>query len=133
VLGAIALAQRPLTVPQIARRVGLTRQSVHATVGPLVRDGLLALAPNADHRRFPLVCLTEPGRATYSAIDRRQAAWVHRLAGGIDRADLETTGCVLEELCRRLEADDAEDAHRGGGEGGDDANSARTHGTHRGS
>jgi DNA-binding MarR family transcriptional regulator len=109
VLGAIALAQRPLTVPQIARRVGLTRQSVHATVGPLVRDGLLALAPNADHRRFPLVCLTEPGRATYSAIDRRQAAWVNRLAGGIDRADLETTARVLEELCRRLEADDAED------------------------
>jgi hypothetical protein len=51
----------------------------------LVRDGLLALAPNAD---------------------------------------LETTARVLEELCRRLEADDAEDAHRGGGEGGDDANSA---------
>jgi DNA-binding MarR family transcriptional regulator len=124
VLGAIALAQRPLTVPQIARRVGLTRQSVHATVGPLVRDGLLALAPNADHRRSPLVCLTQPARATYAAIDRRQAAWVNRLAGGIDRADLETTARVLEELCRRLEADDAEDAHRGGGEGGNDANSA---------
>jgi hypothetical protein len=48
---------------------------------------------------------------------------VNRLAGGIDRADLETTARVLEELYR-LEADDAEDAHRGGGEGGDDANSA---------
>jgi DNA-binding MarR family transcriptional regulator len=31
VLGAVALAERPLTVPQIARRMGLTRQSVHAT------------------------------------------------------------------------------------------------------
>src|SRR5262249_55389630 len=36
VLGALALAERPLTVPQIARRMGLTRQSVHATVGRLV-------------------------------------------------------------------------------------------------
>jgi DNA-binding IclR family transcriptional regulator len=36
VLGAIALAQRPLTVPQIARRMGLTRQSVHTTVHRLV-------------------------------------------------------------------------------------------------
>src|SRR6266511_6346575 len=60
VLGAIAVAERPLTVPQIARRMGLTRQSVHATVNRLVRDGLLELAPNADHRRSPLVCLTEP-------------------------------------------------------------------------
>jgi hypothetical protein len=63
---------------------------------------------------------TQPGRATYAAIDRRQAAWVNRLAGGIDRADLETTARVLEELCRRLEADDAQDTPRAGEEGGDD-------------
>src|SRR6266545_3407065 len=86
VLGAIALADRPLTVPQIARRMGLTRQSVHATVNRLVRDGLAELAPNTDHRRSQLVCLTKGGRAKYSAIDRRQAVWVNRLAGGIGRS-----------------------------------------------
>src|ERR687892_441018 len=62
VLGAIALAERPLTVPQIARRMGLTRQSVHATVKRLARDGLLELGRNADHRRSQLVSLTELGR-----------------------------------------------------------------------
>lgn len=103
VLGAVALAERPLTVPQIARRMGLTRQSVHATVARLARDGLLTLAPNVDHRRSPLVCLTEQGRATYTATDRRQAAWVNRLAGGIGRTDLETAARVLDELGRRLE------------------------------
>jgi DNA-binding MarR family transcriptional regulator len=111
VLGAIALAERPLTVPQIARRMGLTRQSVHASTQRLVRDGLVELAPNADHRRSPLVLLTEPGGARYAAIDRRQAAWVNRLAGGIGRKELQTTARVLEELCRRLEADDVEDLH----------------------
>jgi len=123
VLGAIALAERPLTVPQIARRIGLTRQSVHASVGRLVHDGLVELAPNADHRRSPLVCLTEPGTATYAATDRRQAAWVNRLAGGISRADLETTTGVLDELCRRLEADSTEDP-TGKGAGGGDEDSA---------
>jgi DNA-binding MarR family transcriptional regulator len=108
VLGAIALADRPLTVPQIARRMGLTRQSVHATVGRLERDGLLTLAPNVDHRRSPLVSLTERGRATYLATDRRQAAWVNRLAGGISRTDLQTTARVLDELCRRLESSEHE-------------------------
>jgi DNA-binding MarR family transcriptional regulator len=103
VLGAVALAGRPLTVPQIARRMGLTRQSVHATVGRLARDGLLTFAPNVDHRRSPLVSLTERGRATYSATDRRQAGWVNRLAGGIGGTDLETTARVLEEICHRLE------------------------------
>jgi DNA-binding MarR family transcriptional regulator len=107
VLGAIAVANRPLTVPQIARRMGLTRQSVHATVNRLVRDELLELAPNADHRRSQLVGLTEQGGATYEAIDRRQVAWVNRLARGIGRSDLETAGRVLDELCRRLDADAA--------------------------
>jgi DNA-binding MarR family transcriptional regulator len=109
VLGAIALAGRPLTVPQIARRMGLTRQSVHATVRRLVDDELLDVSPNADHRRSPLVDLTRAGRSTYGSIDRKQVAWVNRLARGIGRSDLETTARVLDDLCRRLERDRAED------------------------
>jgi DNA-binding MarR family transcriptional regulator len=105
VLGAIAVAGRPLTVPQIGRRMGLTRQSVHATVKRLVSDGLLELVPNADHRRSPLVALTDAGVTTYRSIDGRQATWVNQLARGIGRADLATTMRVLRELCRRLEGD----------------------------
>jgi DNA-binding MarR family transcriptional regulator len=73
VLGAIVLADRPLTVPQISRRMGLTRQGVHTTVSRLVRDGLLELSPNADHRRSPLVRMTERGATTYDSIDAKQA------------------------------------------------------------
>ena len=109
VLGAIALAERPLTVPQIARRMGLTRQSVHVTVRRLVDDGLLELAPNTDHRRSQLVHLTEGGRAAYVAMDARQAAWVNRIADGIGRAELRTTVRVLDELCHRLEAHSREE------------------------
>jgi DNA-binding MarR family transcriptional regulator len=105
VLGAIALADRPLTVPQIARRMGLTRQSVHATVKRLLADGLVELLPNADHRRSGLVRLTELGRRRYAAIDARQIRWVNRLARGIDRSDLETAARALDELCGRLEAE----------------------------
>jgi DNA-binding MarR family transcriptional regulator len=105
VLGAIVLAERPLTVPQIARRMGLTRQSVHATVDRLVRDGLLELAPNADHRRSALVRLTKRGITTYEAIDARQVTWVNRLARGIARSEIDTAVRVLEEISRRLEDD----------------------------
>jgi DNA-binding MarR family transcriptional regulator len=116
VLGAVALAERPLTVPQIGRRMGLTRQSVHATVRRLVDDGLLELAPNADHRRSQLVRLTVSGRAAYAAMHERQVAWANRLADGIDRADLKTTARILAELCARLEtAGAAKSAARDGG------------------
>lgn len=102
VLGAIAVAERGLTTPQIARRMGLTRQSVHATANRLVADGLLERLPNIDHRRSPVLDLTDAGRAAYGAIDERQIRWVNRLARGMPRADLETASRVLEELSRRL-------------------------------
>ncbi len=102
VLGAIVLEQRPLTVPQIARRMGLTRQSVSATVQRLVDDGLLVLAPNADHRRSPLIDLTDEGRRAYTAVDKQQATWVNQLTNGISVTDLRTTARVLDELSRAL-------------------------------
>ncbi|MCZ7590213.1 MAG: MarR family transcriptional regulator [Gaiella sp.] len=103
VLGAIAQAQQPLTVPQIARRMGLTRQSVHTTVNRLLADGLVELLENADHRRSQLVRLSELGEASYRAVDAKQAAWVNELAAGLTRAELETTARVIRELASRLE------------------------------
>lgn len=105
VLGSLELAGRPLTVPQIARRMGLTRQTVHATVDRLTADGLVKLEPNADHQRSQLVRVTERGKATYQALDRRQVEWVNRLAQGFDERDLETTARVLGELSGRFDAE----------------------------
>lgn len=104
VLGAVALAPGPLTVPQIARRMGLTRQSVHETVKHLTADGLVEHLPNADHRRSPLVDITSQGKATYQTIDEKQAVWVNHLVAGLSSEELETTAHVLGELCTRLEA-----------------------------
>src|SRR5215472_5647353 len=81
VLGALALAGRPLTVPQIARRMGLTRQAVQATV----------------------IRLTELGSQKYAALDRRQARWINALAAGLEISDLATTARLLHELGDRLE------------------------------
>jgi DNA-binding MarR family transcriptional regulator len=105
VLGSLELAGHPLTVPQIARRMGLTRQTVHVTVNRLAADGLVELESNADHRRSQLVRVTKTGKATYQALDRRQAHWVNRLAKGLDHTDLETTVRVLGELSGRFDAE----------------------------
>jgi DNA-binding MarR family transcriptional regulator len=50
-----------LTVPMIARRLGVTRQSVQRTADEIVRDELATFEPNPDHRRSPLLVLTEAG------------------------------------------------------------------------
>jgi DNA-binding MarR family transcriptional regulator len=103
VLGAIALAERPLTVPQIARRVGLTRQTVHTTVSRLVGDELVELRQNAEHRRSQLVELTAHGRETYAAVDRKQRTWVNELSAGLSLHDLATAEEVVQALCFRLQ------------------------------
>jgi DNA-binding MarR family transcriptional regulator len=102
VLGAIELEGRPLTVPQIARRMGLTRQSVQALVNRLFRETLVATVENPDHRRSPLIRLTDLGRAKYEALDRRQITWVNELAAGLDAAALSAAADVLQELSDRL-------------------------------
>ena len=104
VVGAVALAPAPLTVPQVARRMGLTRQSVQASVNRLVADGLLEAFANPDHQRSRLLRLTEAGTAKYAALQRRQVSWINHLARGLPIAKLSTAAAVLQELCTRLEA-----------------------------
>jgi DNA-binding MarR family transcriptional regulator len=103
VLGAVALAGRPLTVPQIARRMGLTRQSVQASVDRLRGEELVEAADNPDHRRSPLFRLTELGSKRYAAMQRRQAKWINELAAGLEVSELSTAARVLRELSDRLD------------------------------
>jgi DNA-binding MarR family transcriptional regulator len=102
VLGAVAMAAQPLTVPQIARRMGLTRQSVQASVDRLRSDGLIEADENPDHRRSPLVRLTELGQEKYSALQRRQVAWINELAAGLNVSELATAVRILDVLADRV-------------------------------
>jgi DNA-binding MarR family transcriptional regulator len=105
VLGAVALAGRPLTVPQIARRMGLTRQAVQASVNRLAGEALVETGDNLDHRRSPLIQLTELGSQRYAAIDRQQIRWINELSLGLKVSDLAAAVRVLHELSDRLEND----------------------------
>lgn len=59
-----------LTVAMIARRLGITRQSVQRVADMLVEEGLATYDPNPDHRRSPLLTLTLTGRDALDAINR---------------------------------------------------------------
>ncbi|WP_238445383.1 MarR family winged helix-turn-helix transcriptional regulator [Salsipaludibacter albus] len=61
VLGAVAF--EPAPVVEIARRFGITRQSVQRVADLVVAEGLAEYRPNPAHQRAKLVCLTEAGRA----------------------------------------------------------------------
>jgi DNA-binding MarR family transcriptional regulator len=108
VLGAVALAERPLTVPQIARRMGLTRQAVQLSVNRLLEDALVSSEENPDHRRSPLIRLTDDGAARYAELERRQIGWINELATGLKPSELSTAARVLQQLSNRLDAREKE-------------------------
>jgi DNA-binding MarR family transcriptional regulator len=91
VLGAIP--DEPRSVADIARVMGLTRQSVQRTADLLAEDGLVEYAENPAHRRAKLVRLTPRGRRVLDRIDDAQAEWANRLAAasGLDEREVRRT------------------------------------------
>jgi DNA-binding MarR family transcriptional regulator len=113
VLGAVALAGRPLTVPQIARRMGLTRQAVQESVNRLLAEALVEARDNLDHRRSPLIGLTALGSQKYTAVDQRQARWINELAAGLQITDLAAAAHVLRDLGDRLASNQRDGTEKG--------------------
>ena len=63
-----AAAGTPLTVPQIARRLGVTRQAVQRIADVLTREDWATFEPNPDHRGSPHLALTARGRAALAQL-----------------------------------------------------------------
>ena len=96
------LADGPLTVSQIARNMGLKRQSVQRLVNVLSQQALLVLSDNPNHRRARLVQLTVMGRSHYEEISQIQAHWVNGISEGLDADDLKLAFEQLREIEERL-------------------------------
>lgn len=103
VLGALAVSDRALTVSQIARRMGLTRQSVQRLVSELCSAGYLDLIDNPDHRTARLARLTKKGVEAFEALDEIEAEWANQLAEGIAVSELRAAASVLGNVRQRID------------------------------
>jgi len=72
ILGAMALAQHPMTVPQIGAAMGVTRQGAQKQIHLLLQQHLVQSMANPAHRRSPLYSLTPQGMALYR---QAEALW----------------------------------------------------------
>jgi DNA-binding MarR family transcriptional regulator len=98
VLGALHLEQRPLTVAQIARRMGLQRQSVQRLTDILVDQGLLAYRANPEHKRAKLVDFTPKGESIIQQMDEIQQRWASGITGSFSSGELQQAIAVLQKL-----------------------------------
>lgn len=68
--------QEPLPVAEIARRLGITRQSVLRTVNTLKKKEFITLRDNPQHQRAKLVTPLTEGKKRLEIARDRQRAWV---------------------------------------------------------
>ena len=80
-----------VTVPTIARRLGVTRQNVQRIANDLMSNRLATFDANPDHRRSPLLRLTPHGRQILDQINHAAA-----------RRNLQTAAALGDDDTRRL-------------------------------
>lgn len=104
VLGAIETEGRSLTVAQIGRRMGLSRQAVQRLVNDLEPLGFVSLEDNPDHKRARLVALTPLSVETLGKLNKSQAKWAKKMAGELSETALKRATNLMIELRERSAA-----------------------------
>jgi DNA-binding MarR family transcriptional regulator len=93
----------PASVADVAREMGLSRQSVQRTADLLAEEGLVEYADNPHHRRAKLMKITRRGREALDYVEERQVEWTDRIGGEHSLEDLRTAVMVLRRIRESLE------------------------------
>ncbi|MDH7796237.1 DNA-binding MarR family transcriptional regulator [Beijerinckia sp. GAS462] len=109
-----AASMELLSVPQIARRLGVTRQNVQRITDELVADRLVQLVLNQDHKASPHLMLTQRGQETLEAltdagVDYRKVIWPL-----VRHVDLVGLVAILKSVNHALGDVDVETEMKGG-------------------
>jgi len=91
------------TVPQIARRLGLTRQSVQRVAQQLIEEGYARYIWNKDQPRSPILRPTMRSRDRLDNMAAAASAFHKDLAGGLHPDDLQAAAIVLQKFCAQIE------------------------------
>lgn len=102
ILGAVALVGKPMTTPQIAEAMGITRQGAQKQLNRMLDEGLFAILQNPRHARSPLYALTNEGKQAFDSAMALHAVWVNKLVEGLELTELESTVRLLNILYTRL-------------------------------
>jgi DNA-binding MarR family transcriptional regulator len=102
VLSAITQATEPPTISDIARWMGLTRQSVQQVADALAKDDLIIYQPNPKHRRASLVVVTKKAAKLLEQLDEQRYAWARSVATTLPVADIRVASEVLGKVREKL-------------------------------
>jgi len=104
VLGAVALAGKPLTAPQIAEAMGITRQGAQKQLSKLEDDGFFEQRQNPRHERSPLYALTKKGSNAIAKALSLNEDWANGLVAYLAMADIKNTLQTLNAIYALLDS-----------------------------
>lgn len=102
VLSVIGRSPEPATISDVARWMGLARQSVQRVADALAAGRLVEYLPNPNHRRAQLVQLTVKGQKLLRQLDRRRYRWANEVAADLDPAAIEAAVGLLIAVRKHL-------------------------------
>ena len=103
ILGRAGYARQ--TVSQMAREMGLARQSVQRVADALERDGLIILETIPSDKRTALVTLTTAGQKVLTEIYKRNGEWAKRISQRIPAHEFEKATELLTHIAAIIEED----------------------------
>ena len=103
VLGAIDEHGQPLTVSQIARRMGLARQGVQRIINDLLKQGFVTSTDNIDHKRAPLFSLSDQGEQVMAKINAAQSEWINAISSDLSAKEITRSLELLQLVRERTE------------------------------
>src|SRR5262245_3919886 len=101
------ILDQPRTVPDIGRRMGMTRQAVQRVADLLVHRALAEYRPNPNHRRANLLACTEAGQWAIRRIAIAQHPWANRIGAKVGADGLRRTLTTMQRILSAIEAHDA--------------------------
>jgi MarR family transcriptional regulator, lower aerobic nicotinate degradation pathway regulator len=92
------LGQGPASQAEIGRRLSIDRSDLHALLGELERDGLVARVRDEQDRRRNIVTLTRAGRSAQARLDRRIEAAQDALLAPLSAGEREEFSRLLQKI-----------------------------------
>jgi DNA-binding MarR family transcriptional regulator len=96
--------EQQLSVPGIAGKYRVSRQHVQVTVNQLISRGLIRALANPQHKRSPLMRLSELGRETFAEIRRNESVIIEKMFADLRGEDVDVTRQLLRSLLVRFES-----------------------------
>ncbi|HSC16885.1 MAG TPA: MarR family transcriptional regulator, partial [Gammaproteobacteria bacterium] len=105
VLATVASSQYCLAIADLARALGIRKQTAQQLVHAAARARVIELVPNPQDKRLLQALVTARGRAELAAARTREAGWLATLLNGLGDHELRATMRVVRVVRQRLERD----------------------------